>query len=219
MTDLLFMSYYPLFFLLPVAYIIGSIPFGVIISRGKGIDLTKSGSKNIGATNVLRTSGKVPALLTLAGDSLKGAVAVLLCRYVIANFAIAESSGTFVYNSEVWEGLVGLTVVLGHIYSVFMSFRGGKGVATSFGVLAVYSPLEALMVLLVWVLTVVALRYSSLAAICSFISLPLIYFFIGASDIMIYFGIILCVLILLRHRPNIHKLIIRTEPRIGDSVK
>lgn len=219
MTDLLFMSYYPLFFLLPVAYIIGSIPFGVIISRGKGIDLTKSGSKNIGATNVLRTSGKVPALLTLAGDSLKGAVAVLLCRYVIANFPITESSGTIVYNSEFWEGLVGLTVVLGHIFSVFMSFRGGKGVATSFGVIAVYSPLQALMALLIWVLTAVTLRYSSLSALCSLISLPLIYFFYGASDIKIYFGIILGVLIILKHRSNIHKLIKRTEPRIGDSVK
>ena len=219
MTDLLFMSYYPLFFLLPVAYIIGSIPFGVIISRGKGIDLTKSGSKNIGATNVLRTSGKVPALLTLAGDSLKGAVAVLLCRYVITSFQVAESSGTSVYNSEVWEGLVGLIVVLGHIFSVFMSFRGGKGVATSFGVLAVYSPLQAFMAFLVWVLTAVTLRYSSLSAVCSFISLPFIYFFFGVSDVKIYFGIILGVLIVLRHRTNIHKLIKRTEPRIGDSVK
>ena len=219
MNYLLFISYYPLFFLLAVAYIIGSIPFGVIISRGKDVDLTKSGSKNIGATNVLRTSGKVPALLTLAGDSLKGAVSVLLCRYVIAYFLVAESSGTFVYNSEVWEGLVGLTVVLGHIFSVFMSFRGGKGVATSFGVLAVYSPLPAFMAMMVWVLTAVTLRVSSLSALCSLISLPFIYFFYGESDVKIYFGIILGLLIVLRHRSNIHKLIKRTEPRIGDSVK
>ena len=216
MTDSIFISYKPLFFLLPAAYIIGSIPFGVIISRGMGIDLTKAGSKNIGASNVLRTAGKVPALLTLAGDSLKGVVAVLLCRYIIVHFLNAESSETFLSNRAILEGLVGFTVVLGHIFSVFLSFRGGKGVATTFGVLAVYSPLQTLFVLLVWLLMAVAMRYSSLAAVSALVSLPFILFFSGASDVKIFFGIIFAILIILKHRTNIHRLIKGTEPRIGD---
>ena len=176
MTDSLLTSYKPLLLLVPAAYLIGSIPFGVLVSRGKGIDLTKTGSRNIGATNVLRTSGTVPALFTLAGDSLKGAAAVLICRYYIIFFVNAEYPVTLHIDSDLWEGLVGLSVVLGHIFSVFLAFRGGKGVATGFGVFAVYSPIPWLMGLLVWVLMAAIIRYSSLAAIGAFVSLPFILF-------------------------------------------
>lgn len=209
-------SYYQLYFLLPVAYIIGSIPFGVLVSRRKGIDLTTTGSRNIGATNVLRTAGVYPAIFTLVGDVLKGSIAVLLCRLITHHLVDANSPNTLLTVQEIWEGITGITVVLGHILSVFMSFRGGKGVATGFGVLIVYSPQQAAIALIIWICTAVLLRYSSLAAIFSMGSLPLIFSIYESSDVKMYFGAALGILILLRHRNNIKRLIRGMEPKLGD---
>ncbi|MEW6714617.1 MAG: glycerol-3-phosphate 1-O-acyltransferase PlsY [Nitrospirota bacterium] len=205
MTDPLILNP-ALYLLVPVAYLIGSIPFGLLIGKRMGIDLRASGSKNIGATNVLRTAGKVPALLTLIGDSLKGAIPLLIFRKMFGNAA----SG-----AELWEGVIGLTAVIGHIFPVFLSFKGGKGVATGFGVIAVYSPVSAAVALLVWILIAALTRYSSLAAISAVLSLPLIYLLSGGSFIKIFFGILLAILIVLKHKQNIKKLINGTESRIG----
>lgn len=205
MTDPLI--FFPaLYLLIPAAYLIGSIPFGLLIGKRMGIDLRASGSKNIGATNVLRTAGKVPALLTLLSDSLKGAIPLLICRAALGNTA----SG-----AELWEGVIGLTAVIGHVFPVFLSFKGGKGVATGFGVLAVYSPLPAAVVLLIWVSVAALTRYSSLAAISAVISLPFIYLLSGGSFAKIFFGILLAILIVLKHKQNIKRLINGTESRIG----
>ena len=205
MTDPLIL-YPALYLLIPVAYLIGSIPFGLLIGKRMGIDLRASGSKNIGATNVLRTAGKLPALLTLIGDSLKGAIPLLLFRTMSGNAA----SG-----AEFWEGAIGLTAVIGHIFQVFLSFKGGKGVATGFGVIAVYSPVSAAVALLVWILVAALTRYSSLAAISAVLSLPFIYLLSGGSFIKIFFGILLAILIVLKHKQNIKKLVNGTESRIG----
>lgn len=206
MTD--FLIFYPaLYLLVPAAYLIGSIPFGLLIGKKMGIDLRASGSKNIGATNVLRTAGKLPALLTLIGDSLKGAIPLLLLRTMSGNAA----SG-----AEFWEGVIGLTAVIGHIFPVFLSFKGGKGVATGFGVIAVYSPVSAAVALLVWILVAALTRYSSLAAISAVLSLPFIYLLSGGSFIKIFFGILLAILIVLKHQQNIKKLVNGTESRIGE---
>ncbi len=206
MTDSLIL-YPALYFLIPAAYLIGSIPFGLLVGKGMGIDLRASGSKNIGATNVLRTAGKFPALLTLLGDSLKGAIPLLIYRAVIGNAAP---------DAELWQGVIGLTAVIGHIFPVFLSFKGGKGVAVSFGVLAVYSPESAVIVLLVWISLAALTRYSSLAAISAVISLPFIYLLSGASFIKIYFGILLAILIVLKHKQNIKRLINGAESKIGE---
>lgn len=187
------------------AYLLGSIPFGVLIAKAKGVNLQNAGSKNIGATNVLRTVSKGAALLTLAGDLLKGAAAVILITLVI--------------KGELWKSIIGITVVLGHMYPVFLSFKGGKGVATGFGVLAVYSPLSALIMFVIWILTAFYTKYSSLAAITAFISLPLIFAFLEPSGVKISFALILAVLIILRHKTNIKRLIEGTETKIGDKTK
>lgn len=205
MTDPLILNP-ALYLLIPAAYLVGSVPFGLLIGKRMGIDLRASGSKNIGATNVLRTAGKVPALLTLLGDSLKGAVPLLIFRAAVGNAA----SG-----AEFWEGVIGLTAVIGHIFPVFLSFKGGKGVATGFGVIAVYSPASATVALLVWVLVAALTRYSSLAAISAVLSLPFIYLLSGGSFIKIFFGILLAILIVLKHKQNIKKLVNGTESRIG----
>lgn len=205
MTDYLIL-YPAIYLLVPAAYLIGSIPFGLLIGKRMGIDLRASGSKNIGATNVLRTAGKVPALLTLLGDSLKGAIPILIFRAAHGNSAAG---------AELWEGFIGLTAVIGHIFPVFLSFKGGKGVATGFGVIAVYSPLPAVVVLLIWISVAALTRHSSLAAISAVLSLPFIYLLSGGSFVKIFFGILLAILIVLKHKQNIKNLINGTESRIG----
>ncbi len=193
------------YLLIPTAYIVGGIPFGVLVAKARGIDLKKVGSRNIGATNVLRTTGKGPAVITLLGDSLKGVAAVMLCRVVIGG--------------ELWEGIIGITVILGHMYSIFLSFRGGKGVATGFGVLAVYSPASTLILIIIWILTALYTKYSSLAAITAFFSLPMGFVLFGASRIKIFFAIVLTFLIILKHRDNIKRLFEGTEIKIGENMK
>lgn len=189
------------YLLIPTAYIIGSFPFGVLVAKARGIDLRKAGSGNIGATNVLRTTGKWPAVITLVGDFLKGAAAVMICRVIIGG--------------ELWEGITGITVILGHMYSIFLVFRGGKGVATGFGVLTVYSPVSAVIAVIIWFLTVIYSKYSSLAAITSFISLPVVFILSGVSRIKIFFALLVAFLIILKHRENIMRLIEGTETKIG----
>lgn len=188
--------------LILVAYILGSVPFGVLVARSKGIDIQKVGSGNIGATNVLRTLGKVPALITLVGDTFKGVAAIVMSRLF--------AGGDFI------EGIAGVAVVFGHMYSIFLSFRGGKGVATGFGVFAVYSPVSALVSITVWILTALFLRYSSLAAITAFFSLPIVLAASGASGVKIFFAIVIAFLIILRHKQNIQRLVKGQETRIGE---
>jgi glycerol-3-phosphate acyltransferase PlsY len=205
------MLYLLLYALIPFAYIMGSIPFGLLISRAKGVDIRQTGSRNIGATNVLRTTGRLPALATLLGDALKGALPVLLCRVILARI-----QGDGIYSeATLWEGLVGLMAILGHIYSVFLSFKGGKGVATSLGVIAVYTPIPALGVIVVWLTVAVVTRYSSLAAICASLFLPVSILLFDHTAFKIYFGIIAAFLVVLRHKENIKRLLEGREPKIG----
>lgn len=186
--------------LLSLAFILGSLPTGLLIAKIRGVNLKEAGSGNIGATNVLRTTGKVPALLTLIGDSVKGAVAVLIARHY--------GAGVF------FEGVVGLSAVLGHNFSLFLKFRGGKGVATSLGVLTIYSPQTGLITIIIWLMTVLITRYSSLGALVSFGLLPLSGLVLDSSEkVPVLFMITL--LIFVRHKDNIRRIIKGTEPRIG----
>jgi glycerol-3-phosphate acyltransferase PlsY len=190
------------FTLILAAYILGSVPFGMLVARLKGIDIQKTGSGNIGATNVLRAVGKGPALLTLIGDSMKGAIAVIICRQFM--------------EGEFLEGTVGISAVLGHLYPIFLSFKGGKGVATGFGVSAAYNPVPSLAALAVWIIVAFSFRYSSLSAITAFLSLPVFFVLFGSSNVKIFFAIILAFLIILRHKSNIERLLNGTEAKIGD---
>lgn len=190
-----------LFLLFTGAFLMGSIPFGVLISRIKGVDLKKVGSGNIGATNVLRTMGKAPAVLTLAGDVLKGSIPVLAAKYLL--------------NDLTMEGIVGLAAILGHNFSLFLRFRGGKGVATSIGVLLIYSPFAAVVTILIWLAVIFVTRYSSLGAIVSFGMLPLsLYVFDYAREKLIV-SVMIAALLMIRHADNISRLMRGTEPKVG----
>lgn len=188
--------------LIPFAFILGSIPFGIIIAKVMGIDLKKIGSGNIGATNVLRALGKCPAALTLLGDILKGTVAVAIGRYLSVGPA--------------YEGIIGLSAILGHNFSLFLGFKGGKGVATSIGVLLIYSPQVAIFTLIIWVMVVLMTRYSSLGAIVAFGLLPVNVFLVDYSEMKLIISAMITLLILLRHIGNIERLIRGTERKIGE---
>ncbi|MEW6002030.1 MAG: glycerol-3-phosphate 1-O-acyltransferase PlsY [Nitrospirota bacterium] len=187
--------------ILIVAFVMGSIPFGVIIAKSKGVDLKKIGSKNIGATNVLRSLGKGPAALTLFGDLLKGTVAVAIGRY----FGI----GLF------YEGLVGLSAILGHNFSLFLKFRGGKGVATSLGVLCIYSPQTAFFTFIIWLVVILLTRYSSLGALVSFGLLPINMILFDDKE-KVLTALLMAILIFSRHVDNIYRLIKGNERKIGE---
>jgi glycerol-3-phosphate acyltransferase PlsY len=187
------------------SFVLGSIPFGIIIAKAKGVDLKKVGSGNIGATNVLRSTGKWPAVFTLLGDILKGSLAVATGKYFgLEPFSI---------------GLMAVSVVLGHNFSLFLGFKGGKGVATSIGVLLIYTPKVAFFTILIWFAVVFFTKYSSLAAIVSFALLPSnIILFDFTDKAKLFTAILIALLILGRHNDNIRRLIKGTERKIGQRV-
>ncbi len=190
-------------FLASVAFLLGSVPTGLLIAKLRGVNLKEVGSGNIGATNVLRTTGKLPAILTLIGDSAKGAVAVFIARYFDAG----------VY----WEGLVGICAVLGHNFSIFLKFKGGKGVATSLGVLLIYSPQTGILTIIIWLMTVLISKYSSLGALISFGLLPISAFVLDSKE-KVPVLLMMTLLIVIRHKDNIRRIIKGTEPRVGARV-
>ncbi|VAX32826.1 Acyl-phosphate:glycerol-3-phosphate O-acyltransferase PlsY (EC 2.3.1.n3) [hydrothermal vent metagenome] len=187
--------------LLIVSYIAGTIPFGLIIAKSRGIDLRRVGSGNIGATNVLRTVGKKEALFTLTGDLMKGAFAV----------ALMKVSGY----GDPYTALAGLVAVTGHDYPVFFRFRGGKGVATSIGALLVYAPYVGLLTVLIWLAVIFIFRYSSLGALTAFTLLPLnmIIFKKGLTGLSL--SLLFAILIYIKHRENIRRLLQGKEPGVG----
>ncbi|MFO0754184.1 MAG: glycerol-3-phosphate 1-O-acyltransferase PlsY [Thermodesulfovibrionales bacterium] len=201
------------------AFLIGSIPTGLLLARGKGVDLKKVGSGNIGATNVMRAMGKGAALLTLIGDMAKGALPLLLFRALLhAGFTIRFPGFLAALSIDprvAAEGLLGLSAILGHIFSIFLKGKGGKGVATSLGVLLVFSPFVALFSIAIWLLTAKATRYSSLSALAAFGLLPFSFLALDPSPEKIATGAAITVVIFLKHRENIRRLLAGTESKIG----
>jgi glycerol-3-phosphate acyltransferase PlsY len=183
-----------------VGYLLGSIPFGVIAARLWGLgDLRKQGSGNIGATNVLRAGSKVAALLTLIGDGGKGAVAVLLAR-------------TF---GGIGMGMVaGLGAFLGHLFPVWLNFKGGKGVATFLGIMLGLDWRAGALACATWLLVAGLTRYSSLAALVAAALAP-IYLWLFERSFFAAVPIFLAVLVFITHRANIARLLAGTEPKIG----
>lgn len=183
-----------------IAFFLGSIPTGLLITRARGVDVKKAGSGNIGATNVLRTTGKLPAFLTLVGDMAKGAAAI----------GLAKHYGLDIY----WVGITGFFAVAGHVFSVFLNFKGGKGVATALGVLLIYSPQTCLFTIIIWLMTAAITRYSSLGALISFALLPISIVLLDSRE-KLPFALLVCLLIALKHSENMKRLIAGTESRIG----
>ena len=183
-------------------YLLGSIPFGLVVSKCLGTaDPRTAGSRNIGFTNVLRVSGKKAGFLTLAGDLGKG----WLVGWLAAQFA----------DGAWWPWLIALSPIIGHLYSVFLGFRGGKGVATALGVMIGVSPSIGLLTVLVWLVTAGVWHYSSGAAIMAFIVLPVLAAALWTGQQFIAFTLVVSGLILWRHKENMIRLWNGTEPKIG----
>ena len=196
------------FLLILGAYLLGSISFAVVVSKCMVLpDPYTYGSKNPGATNVLRTGNKKAALFTLLGDALKGWVAVLIARMVLG----AEPSGSL----EWVLCAVIIAVFLGHLFPLFHSFRGGKGVATACGILFGINFFLGLATLSTWLIVAFFTRYSSLAAIAAALFAPLYYVFLFGFHPVVLALVIMCVLLIWRHRSNIQNLMNGSETRIG----
>ena len=205
------------YFIVPAAsYLIGAIPFGYLIGRLHGIDIRTVGSGNIGATNVTRTVGKIQGKICFFLDFFKGALPVALVNSVFtqdtANLALAA----------------GLAAILGHIFPIYLKFRGGKGVATAAGVALALAPYPLLCALLVWLATFLTTRYVSLASIVAAAALPVaaaLFFGLGiptpfplGASTLIFFTLI-ALLAILRHVSNIKRLLNGTESRFGNDGK
>jgi glycerol-3-phosphate acyltransferase PlsY len=188
-------------------YLLGSISFAVVVSRLMGLaDPRSYGSKNPGATNVLRSGSKLAATLTLAGDAAKGAVAVWLARRYGAQFGVDEFG----------VALTGFAAFVGHLYPVFFNFQGGKGVATFLGVVLALNPWLGLAACVVWLLIAVFFRYSSLASILAAALTPLFHAFSSGFDALLVALAAMSVLLVIRHKQNIANLMAGKERKIGE---
>jgi len=200
--------------LIPLAYLIGSISFAVVVSKCMRLpDPYSYGSGNPGATNVLRTGNKLAAVLTLIGDALKGYLAVMLARLLLGEHPLSST-----LNSWVLCGVV-LAVFLGHLFPIFHGFKGGKGVATACGILFGINWILGLATLSTWIIVAAFMRYSSLAALAAAIFGPLYFVFLFGLQPMGLALLAICVLLIWRHRSNIQNLLNGTETRIGSKKK
>ena len=187
---------------LPLGYLLGSVPFAVITSKAFGLaDPRTFGSGNPGATNVLRSGNKPAALLTLVGDALKGWFAMWLAAKLGAD--------------AVGVAIAGIAAFIGHVFPLFLKFKGGKGVATALGVLAGFNGQLALICASIWLLVAVVTRYSSLAALTASVAVPLTTAWLGLGNEALIAVSVMSAVLILRHRDNIKRLLAGTESRLG----
>ncbi len=190
------------FLLLILAYFLGSVPTGVILTKAfSDVDPRTQGSKNIGATNIYRTAGKKLGILTLAGDILKGVIPVAFARGML--------------DSHFWIGAVALTVFLGHLYPVFLKFKGGKGIATGLGAFLALATLPAILSFLVFAAVVYKSRYISLGSLTAAAVFPVFLALFNPHPIYIPFAIVIGLFIFWRHRDNIQRLMAGKENKFG----
>jgi glycerol-3-phosphate acyltransferase PlsY len=186
-----------------IGYLAGSIPFAFLVARARGIDVRRAGSGNVGATNVLRTSGVVTAVCVMLLDLAKGAGAVQ-CVARLAPGAIGAPA------------VAGVAAVVGHIYPVWLKFRGGKGVATAAGVFSVLTPVAMAPAVALFVLTVWLTRFVSLGSLVATVALGPIAASLGAPSAVVFAALASALLIVFRHRSNIMRLMAGTERRVGE---
>ena len=186
--------------LLAAAYLLGSIPTGLLLGKACGIDVRTRGSGNIGATNLYRTVGRRVGVLTLIGDCLKGMLPVLAVRHFF------PAGGDL----AAW---VGLAAFCGHVFSVFLSFRGGKGVATALGVFLALTPRAVVVALAVFLLLTVIWRYVSLGSICAAAVMPPAVWWLGGGRVILVVTLLISAVVIIRHAENITRLVAGTENR------
>ena len=189
------------------AYLIGALPTSYIMARiFKGVDIRDHGSGNVGATNVLRVVGRLPALITLIIDIAKGAAVVTL---------VAPYGHQFLpeLDYEFYRILLGFCAITGHIWTVFLRFKGGKGVATTIGVLATLAPSIFIPSIIIWLAVFMITQYVSVASLAFGIAFPLFSIILNRSIYMVIFAVTLCILNSYKHRSNIKRLIRGEEPK------
>jgi len=186
-----------------IGYLLGSIPFGLVLTRMAGLgDIRKIGSGNIGATNVLRTGNKGLALATLLLDGGKGAAAVLIARYFEPDLAVIAGAAAFI----------------GHLFPVWLKFKGGKGMATALGTLLALNWEVGALCCVTWLVVALVFRYSSLSALLSIAASPVYAWFLGTTPEVwpqVYLSLALAILVWIRHHENIRRLLKGEEPKIG----
>lgn len=186
--------------LIILCYFIGAIPFSYLVSLLKGVDIRTRGSGNVGATNVLRALGPVAAVAALAADLLKGIAAAWIGTMAGAEWLI------------IWCAFV---AVVGHCYSIFLRFRGGKGVATSAGIILYLLPREFLILLVVFLVIAALLRYVSLGSVTVAVLLPVLVLVMNEPTELLILSLLMAALVVYRHRENIDRLRSGTEPKLG----
>jgi glycerol-3-phosphate acyltransferase PlsY len=205
------------------AYLLGSIPFGYVVAKLKGIDIRSVGSGNIGATNAMRVLGKPAGIFVLVMDALKGFVACAFIPLLVYNWLAPHYSGLFTYFQNEpaefqmrFKVIAGICAVLGHNYTCWLKFKGGKGIATSAGVYIALAPWALLIALVVFILAVVLTRYISVGSICAAIALPAAVWTMTPHNV--FLGVVttaLGALAIYKHKTNIQRLMAGTENRFG----
>ncbi len=186
-------------------YLLGSVPFGILVAKAfdRDMDLRKAGSGNIGATNVARTLGRGAGILTLAFDAGKGILALAVTRQLLDPSA------------HHWFALVGGAVFLGHIFPVYLRFKGGKGVAVALGVVLFLSPETAFVIVVLFAAVLYFTRYVSLASLSAAVGLPVAMAFLGKSRHYVTLALVMAFFVIYTHRENIHRLLSGQESRFG----
>jgi glycerol-3-phosphate acyltransferase PlsY len=191
--------------LLTAAYLLGSIPFGLLISQKVAkLDITKAGSGNIGAANVAREVGLKWGIATFLADTLKGFIPVICAYYLLGSSAEIN---------EALKGMIGLAALLGHQFSIYNRFKGGKGVATYLGVFLAISPISCLLCGMIFFIFVWVWRYISLGSIVASLTMPLCLYFMGHPNVIIIISLIISFLVTFKHRENIRRLVRGNERR------
>ena len=193
-----------------MGYLIGSVPFGLVLTKMSGLgDIRNIGSGNIGATNVLRTGNKKIAFLTLILDGSKGALALFLLTFILTNTSILS-----LYNYELIISVVAVSSILGHCFPIWLNFKGGKGVATGFGTILFLNLIVGIIALIIWVLIAKLFKISSMSALISYFLIPFLMVFNSAENYFIIASIFISLICWFQHRENIKRLLNRTEPKI-----
>ena len=196
------------------AYLLGSIPTGYLVARARGVDIRQAGSGNIGATNAFRVLGKPAGIVVLGTDALKG---FLACK-VVSSLAHSFLSPPYQQMPESRETLAivaGIAAILGHNYTCWLKFKGGKGIATTGGVLLALMPYALLTIMIVWIVVTITTRYVSLGSLAASITLPFAAWAFAGSRRLIGVAMIMMILAVYKHKGNIRRLLNGTENRFG----
>ena len=191
-------------------YFVGSIPFGLILTKSSGLgDIRNIGSGNIGATNVLRTGNKKLALMTLILDGGKGALAIYLAVFLFNSPSISNF-----FNHELIEPIVAIFAVIGHCFPIWLKFKGGKGVATGFGTILFLNLLVGIIALLIWVFIAKLFKMSSLSALFTYFIVPILIYYYDKENYFFIASLLISIICWFQHRENIKRLLKGLEPKI-----